>query len=121
MTEEILSWVRAYPGFAGVAWESLEAQPGSMGLFSRGLEVVSTARDILGQEHRRLRLGLLLAVHTTEDTMSQTLADFAQWAVQTAPILGENQVVKGEKGNMTRKNAHGTARYELALTLEFTR
>lgn len=126
--EELRNWVASYPGFAGmpITLDALPGRPGCMGLFCRGEEVLDRQADILGGLRCRKRLTLVLALHWAKDPesdclTSQLLLDFGRWAgASQAPVLGLEQTVSAQQGQLKQADAQGLGRYEIRIIFEFT-
>ena len=126
--EQLKNWAASYPGFAGMALtlDALPGRPGCIGLFCRGEEVLRRQEDITGGIRCRKRLTLTLALCCRKDPEGdchtpQLLLDFGRWAASAqAPVLGQDQTVRAEKGGLKHAGAGGVGRYELRIIFEFT-
>ena len=120
MTEEIVNWFRQALGITQLTPEYLAPEDGAAGLFCRGREVVWQRRDICGCQIRRLRLTLLLAMHTAK-APDMDLAEQIDDALQRfAPTLGLDQTVRLEQARVVKQEGWGLVRTEARLTFEYT-
>lgn len=127
MIEKIKSCIAAFPGLRDFIFtaEALGPQPGSAALVCKGREVLSQKQDILGIETRRVRMHFVLMLHGAKDpladdpALAQALLEFGRWLPGNAPIFGENQTVKAEKGRLAAASGTGIARYETQVVFEF--
>ena len=126
--ERLKNWVASYPGFAGmpITLDALPGRPGCMGLFCRGEEILNRQADILGTWRCRKRLNLVLALYCAKDPEGdcyspQLLLDFGRWvSASQAPLLGQDQQVRAQQGQLKQADAEGLGRYEIKIILEFT-
>ncbi len=127
MIETMKNCIAAFPGFDGFVFtaEALGPQPGSAALVCKGREVLSRRQDILGAQTCRVRMHFVLMLHTAKDpladdpVLAQALLEFGRWLPENAPIFGENQTVKAEKGRLAAASGTGIARYETQVVFEF--
>lgn len=126
MIEKIRNCIAAYPPFRDFVFtaEALGPGPGQAALICKGREVISRKQDILGSETRRVRLHFVLLLNTAKDpladapALAQTLLEFGAWLPEHAPILGEDQTVRAEKGRLAAASDTGIARYETQVVFE---
>lgn len=120
MIQTVLSWLRGYPGLEQLRSEALGSEPGSAGLFFRGLTLQRGYRDLLGREFRRRRLEFYLERHCAGDSGTQWLQEFSCWAEANAPALGENSSLTCSQGQLIHCDETAISRCRLQLTFEFT-
>lgn len=125
--EQLKNWVAAFPGFAGMT-VTVDAQPGipgSVGLFCRGQKTLWQREDLLGRVRRRRRLTLEVTLACSKDPQGDCLTaalllELARWAEGSAPILGQEQTLRADKGSLHHAAAGGVGVYALELIFEFT-
>lgn len=123
--EQLRTWLMGFPqwGEGSLTVDITGAEPGSSGLFPVGIEVLSSREDVLGNRYSRLRQTFLLrrAAVRGMDAAAWLLA-FSRWATQnavTAPVFGERQTLRAEKGRLINAAQTGTGFYEIRLTFEY--
>lgn len=123
--EELTVWLKSFPKWedTDLAVDTTGAQPGACGLFPVGIEVLECREDVLGNRHSRLRQSFLLRRNAVRgmDAAAWLLA-FSRWARQnaaTAPVFGNRQTLRAEKGRLTNATQTGTGFYEIRLTFEY--
>ncbi len=122
---KILSWLSAFPGFAGYQW-GLDCQPHKPGmatLTSQGIRISDTIEDLLGNRKDTVKLTCTLAFSGREK--AQTLLDLQHW-VQTQDARGLcPQLGQGRKkatlsdGKCRMENKLGLYLYTAQLTLTY--
>ena len=119
MIQTIFNWITAFSGFGGKQFrlDKLEAHSQAASVLCKGEEILSQSRDILGNLKQRKRLTLLVRVRGID---AQTLLDFARWAEDTAPVLGENQTLSIQQGSLYTSNPGAPGVYQCRVTLEYT-
>jgi hypothetical protein len=121
--ENLKNWLAGFDGWEAAAVDTLDAVPGSCGLFPLGVEVLKTREDVLGNRHSRLRQTFLLRRSAPRgENAARWVADFSRWAAEnaaTAPALGDRQQLRAEKGRLLSAQGAGTGIYEVRLTLEY--
>ena len=126
--EEIKNWLAMFPlwGETVLTTDVLSAQPGDCGLFPQGLELIKSTQDVLGNRVTRLRQQFLLRRNALRGMDAAAwLLEFQNWVAQQAvmglvPVLGQDQIVRAEKGRLIRADSAGTGVYEVRLIVEYT-
>lgn len=118
MINTVFTWLRAVPGLENLRQETLDAAPGSAGLFCQGEKTLWHRPDILGNYQRRQSLTFKLCLHSVS---RQIPAFFLALDTSGAPALGANQTVTVTQGRLTRDDGSGICRYEATITFTFTR
>lgn len=119
--QQLKVWLAGFPGWASATVDTLDAAPGSCGVFPQGIEVVSSREDVLGNRYDRLRQTCLLrrAAPRCGDAAGW-VADFSRWLMKnaaTAPQLGTRQQLLAEKGRLLSAQGAGAGIYEIRLTI----
>ena len=110
--------IKTITDWLGFAQDSLGPKEG-WAAFPQGERILARKSDILGGEKQRKRLTVLVRCNSYEPAASK-IEDFARWAEETAPLLGEAQVFRVEDARLTAKGKDGPGRYEAKLIFEFT-
>ncbi|MBO5317057.1 MAG: hypothetical protein J6A74_01280 [Oscillospiraceae bacterium] len=109
------------------AVDTTPAIPEGCGLFPRGVEVLKRQEDVTGGVQLRLRQSFLLrrtALRT--ETSAGWLLALQNWALENPPreletVFGTNLQLRLEKGRLIRAEQSGTATYEVAVIIEYTK
>ena len=109
MTDIITNWL-------GFAVDTLGPGEG-WAVFPQGQRVLERTEDILGGQRLRKRLTFLIRCNSTRP---EAMEDFARWAQQNPPRLGEMQTLRLEDAHLAAKGKDGLGRYEAKLIFEFT-
>lgn len=128
MIDTLKTWLQTFPGWPDAPFLTDTTNPDSLGLFSRGVEVVSDRVDILGRHQVKYRLSLELGrVCPGSAQAAAWLLQLQNWALEQsarglAPKLGEDpQRIYLEKGTLRSPRGRGSALYTAQLTAEFTK
>lgn len=107
--EEVQAWVAQLMGTAAV--DGCGHQPGSLGLFPQGVQVLKTWQDVLGNSYRkvRYRFWLRLVLPPGEAAAKLLLRLQAE-----APKRG----LQATEGTYRKAASDGLAIYEIRLTAE---
>ena len=125
--EKIKSWLMTCPviKMEQIFVDHLPAEPGSVGLFQKGMQEVQRREDLLGNLKVHCRYRVLLRCMVLED--SAWLPDFQQWVQQQAaggltPILGDvpsEERLQAMDGKLSERSQTGTRVCEVALVADF--
>ena len=131
MVNAIARWVQSYPGWGGgvVVPGELCQQTGSLGLFSKGIQVMDVRQDVLGRRQERCRHSFVLrfcAPAYASDGFS-AMVDFQHWvqeqnALGLAPRFGdmpENSAIYAQNGRLERTDGAHTATYAVELSADY--
>lgn len=128
MIQVLKDWLRTFPQWPQAPFLTDSTQPDTVGLFPRGVEVVSRRRDVLGRQVLSCRLTLELGrVCSRDEAAAQWLLQLQDWVLEQqarglAPRLGEDpQGICLEKGKLQALRGQGAALYTASLTAEFTK
>ncbi len=121
----IAGWLSGFPGFAGYRWEEdqLPHQPHMATLTPKGIQVVDTITDVLGNWKKTLKFTCTLAFSGSRK--AQTLWQLQQWVAMedlrgTCPQLGQGRkTVSLEEGRHHTKNKLGLDIYTAQLKLTY--
>ena len=127
MLETLKTWLKTYPqwGDTEISVDYLPAEPGSAGLYQRGLQELGRKADLLGNVtvSCRYRFLLRLMVQSGESW----LPDFQQW-VQCQSALGltprfgdvpEGERLQAVNGRLKEASQPGTGVFEVELVADF--
>lgn len=123
--EALTVWLRSFPqwGKGALTVDSTGCKPGDCGVFPVGIGVLSQREDVLGNRHCRLRQEFLLRRNAVRGTDAAAwLLAFSQWATQNAaaaPVFGDRQTLRTEKGRLSQATQTGTGFYEIRLIFEY--
>ncbi|MBQ7340906.1 MAG: hypothetical protein IJW41_01895 [Oscillospiraceae bacterium] len=127
MLEKIKSWLRTCPvlKMAEIHTDHLLAEPGSVGLYQKGLQEVSRREDLMGNVRVHCRYRFLLRCMVLED--SGWLSDFQQWVQQQSarrltPVFGDvitEERLQAVDGKLLERSQPGTRVCEIALAADF--
>lgn len=110
--------IKIITDWLGFAEDTLGPKEG-WAVFPQGERILARKTDILGGEKQRKRLTVLVRCNSYEPAASK-IEEFARWAQASAPVLGEEQVLRVEDARLTAKGKDGPGRYEAKLIFEFT-
>lgn len=123
--EALTAWLQSFPqwGEGSLTVDITGADPGACGLFPVGIEVLESREDVLGNRYSRLRQTFLLRRNAVRgvDAAAWLLA-FSQWAAKntaSAPVFGDRQTLRTEKGRLIQASQTGTGFYEIRLIFEY--
>ena len=128
--EEVKNWLVSFPGWgeAALRIDCLQPEPENGALLPKGLQLLQTREDVLGNRVQRLRcvFSVQRTEHAPKDADAAQLLALQQWildscAAGTAPQLGEDTRWRAEHGQLAGSKGAGTAVYTLELTAEFAR
>ena len=128
--EEVRLWLAGFDGWGGATLQvdCLQPSPENGALLPRGLQLVQSREDVLGNRVQRLRCVFLVqrVEHAPKQADAAQLLRLQQWvyescAAGTAPVLGEDTRWRAEKGQLSGNKGAGTAVYTVELSVEFTR
>ena len=128
--ETVRRWVAAFPGWGEAALhvDYISPDPENGALLSKGLEVLESTEDVLGNRKARMRCSFLLqrVEHAPGIADAEKLLALQQWVYEScaalqAPQLGEDTRWRAEKGQLSGDKGPGTGLYTVLLTAEFTK
>lgn len=122
--QTLAAWVKTFPGWGN---ESLQVDqtppaPGGCGIFPIGEEELERREDVLGNVVCRFRGEYLLRRMAIrgEDAAGWLMA-FGRWArTAPSPHMGENCVVRVQRGRLLTSVHTGIATYEIRISMEYT-
>ena len=115
-TKTVAQWLGGFEDRGEPTPDRLSAGEG-WGIFPQGQQVVARWVDILGTEHRRVRMAWDIKFATAG--VSDVPERLAQWALLAPPPLGERQTVALREGRLLSANAAGESIYGVQLVMEF--
>lgn len=124
MTEKLIAWLKTYPGLSGICFyeDYLPAEPGSAGLYQKGLQELRRTEDLLGNVTAICRYRFLLRLMVQD---FQSLPDFQNWVQEQstlglAPRFGHGkETLRAINGHLKEASQPGTGVYEVELVAEF--
>jgi len=123
--QELKNWLGGFGGCQDAMVDSTGAAPEDTGLFPMGVQVVWNREDVLGNVTQRLRQSYVLRrVAPRGEAAAVWLANFQHWVAenaQTAPVFGQMQSIRAEKGKLEKAAQAGLGIYAVTLTVEFTK
>lgn len=124
--EKIINWLKTYPlwGEGGICVDHLDPEPGSAGLYQKGLQEKKRTEDVQGNVITHCRYRFLL--RRMAQDKEQWLPDFQQWvqdqcAQRLIPHLGDEPVrerIQAVDGKLVEASQPGTGVYEVALVVD---
>ena len=114
-TKTVAQWLGGFEDRGAPTLDRLGAQ--GWGIFPRGQQVVTRWVDILGTEHRRVRMAWDIKFACAGADFA--LERLAQWVLLAPPRLGARQTVALEEGRMLSANAAEASVYGGRLVMEF--
>jgi len=128
MIQMLKDWLRTFPQWQEIPFLTDSTCPDSVGLFPRGVQVLSSRRDILGRQVLSCRLKVELGrVSPRWSAAAEWLLQLQSWVLDQqarglAPRLGEDpQRICLEKGKLQSLRGQDSALYTAWLTAEFTK
>lgn len=125
--EKLMSWLQTCPvlQLKKLCVDHLPAEPGSAGLYQKGLQEVRCTEDLLGNVKVRCRYRFLLRCMVLED--SAWLPAFQQWVQQQAarhltPVFGDipaEERLQAVDGKLCERSQPGTRVCEIALVADY--
>jgi len=125
--EKVISWLQTCQVLpkGEVFVDHLPAEPGSCGLFQKGLQEVKRTEDLVGNVKVHCRYRFVLRCMVLED--SAWLPAFQDWvqqqsALRLTPVLGDvpgEEQVQALDGKLTERSQPGTRVCEVALVADF--
>ncbi len=118
MLEEVLRWLRTYPGLETLQVDTVAFQPGSCGLYPRGIRQESCREDVLGKRVCQYRQTFLLRLNGQgREATAKWLLDFQDWVNRQdiRPFFGEHTCVRAEKGRLAAVTPSGDTSYEVEI------
>ena len=120
--KKLLDWLSTFPGFQKMEWalDCLPQKPGMATLTSKGIEVLETFEDVMGNWKKTLKLSCDLAFSGVNE--AQVMLDLQHWveAQGDLPRLGNGkQSVSLSKGRHLTKNKLGLSLYTAQLEITY--
>ena len=131
MLEKMVKWLKTFPNWEdSIQIDFLDAQPGSAGLYPKGLREIFHREDVLGNLQIRFRLDMVLgkkAVRSEEN--ARWLLEFQNWVMEQdrlglAPKFGDDpksERLRVSDGQLQSLSQTGNAQYTVKLWAEFTK
>lgn len=122
MLEEVLQWLRTYPGLEELQVDGVLPQPGSCGLYPRGVREEACRETVLGQRIRQYRQTYLLRRNGLgKEAAARWLLDFQNWVNRQTqfPQPGEQTRVRAQNGRLTAISPSGNTAYETELIFTY--
>lgn len=133
MLDKMRAFLARAPALRGLTLEvgSVGPQPGTAGLWAKGLTVLERRENLLGGVKQRCRaeFTLRLCLPLTNAENAARLLELQAWvqaesAAGRAPVFGNadtaHETVRAEQGRMERADAGGTVVYTVRLQAEYT-
>lgn len=121
--EEVLAWLRSFPGLEALQVDHLDPKPDSCGLYPRGVREESRRETVVGRTLRRCRQTFLLRLSgQSKETAASRLLQFQDWVSsqqEQAPAAGEDSRVRAENGRLAAVAPSGLATYEVELIFTY--
>lgn len=127
--EQLRQWLVTFPQWneGELTVDHTEAQPCNSGLFVQGMEELERKQDITGNIRVRNRCSFSLHRVAGADMQENArwLLQLQQWIQQQsllgiAPSVGQDQIIRAEKGSLSRTDPGGAAEYKVNITVDFT-
>lgn len=123
--DRIIGWLSAYPGFTGYEWamDCLPHRPGMVTLCPKGVQVLQTVQDVMG--NRKQTLQYTCQLHFSGTGKAQMLYYLQQWVQQQdalgrCPQLGQGRKsARLQDGRHSEKNKLGLDLYTAQLKLTY--
>lgn len=119
---KLIDWLSTFPGLQKAQWalDCLPHKPGMATLTSKGIEVLDTIEDVMGNRKQTLKLTCQLAFSGLEE--AQVLLQLQHWvqAQGQLPRLGNGkQSVSLQQGRHLTKNKLGLSVYTAQLEITY--
>ena len=131
MLEKMIKWLQTFPAWEdSIQIDSVDARPGSTGLYPKGLKEISRREDVLGNLRIRYRLDVLLRKNAGKsEENAKWLLEFQEWVLEQnrlglAPQFGDDpktQRLQASEGQLQSLAQVGSALYTVKLWAEFTK
>ena len=131
MLEKMIKWLQTFPAWEdSIQIDSVDARPGSTGLYPKGLKEISRREDVLGNLRIRYRLDVLLRKNAGKsEENAKWLLEFQEWVLEQnrlglAPQFGDDpktQRLQASEGQLQSLAQVGSALYTVKLWVEFTK
>jgi hypothetical protein len=125
--EKLRAWLANCPvlQMKKICVDHLPAEPGSVGLYQKGLQEVRRTEDLVGNVKLHCRFRALLRCMVLED--SDWLPAFQQWvqqqsALHLTPVFGDvasEERLQAVDGKLSERSQPGTRVCEIALVADF--
>ena len=122
MLEEVVRWLRTYPGLEGLQVDGVSHQPGSCGLYPKGIRQESCRETVLGKRIRQYRQTYLLRLNGQgREATAKWLLEFQDWVDRqnAVPPIGEQTRVRAENGHLAALSSGGNATYETEIIVTY--
>lgn len=126
--EILIQWLKQCDVLAAVpiGVDHLDKMPPAAAVYPKGLTVLWRKEDVLGRWQEKYRLRCMVSVRFAKSgdgyDAAQSWLELQKWVqLHPAPLLGEAQVSRMEKGKLAQENGDGTAVYQAVLTVEYTK
>ena len=139
MIDDMLTFLARAPtlGDLPLTWGQAGPRPGTGGVYLRGVKILQTKTDLLGQQKQRCRAEFLLRLclplpagdGDTALANARRLAALQAWvaaesAAGSAPRFGNcdplTEQIRTEGGQLDRTDAGGTALYSIKILVEYS-
>ena len=120
MIDMIYNWLRGYPGLNYIQRDRVDEKNSGSGLFFRGVTLVGHKADLMGNLRCRKRLSFRIRRFTEPADGALFFLMLGQWAEETAPTLGMDQVVSLHSAHMVRDQELGLSLWEADLDITYT-
>lgn len=129
--EKLKDWLQSWPGWKGerILVDQLPIKSGSVGLFSRGLQIRKRERDLRGNTESVCRLTFLLQLcsNSNLEEMAERLLELQSWILRqsvqgNAPVLGHlphKERIYGGYGRQEKLLQPGLWLYQMQLQADF--
>lgn len=119
---KLMDWLATFPSLQKAQWalDCLPHKPGMATLTSKGIEVLDTIEDVMGNRKQTLKLRCELAFSGIEE--AQVLLELQHWALKQGsfPRLGTGkQSVSLLQGRHLTKNKLGLSIYTAQLEMTY--
>ena len=126
--EILINWLKQCDMLAEVpiGVDHLDKAAPAAAVHPQGVTVLWRKENVLGAWQARYSLRCMVSVRLTKSgdghDAAWGLLELQEWVQQNpAPLLGEAQVSRMEKGRLAKENGDGTAVYQAVLTVEYTK
>ena len=131
--EKMIAWLKTCPYLKGMTLQTDRTghKSGSLGLYGKGLKVLSKKEDISGLVTVRYRCSFVLyrVAEDREDRLEDArwMMQVQSWVAQqslmgNAPVFGDlpgNEQVWAQQGSLKEPAKGGTVKYAVTITAEF--
>ena len=125
MLDTVKKWLAEFVGDTPLWVDYLDSSAPGVGLYPKGVQVISHSRDILGNARQRLRCRFTVrftAPGLQDKTQAaQSLLTFEKWIAESrsAPQLGEDTRWYTENGRLEKVTRVAAAVYAVELIAEY--